>query len=132
MLPFESFDPPPSPEVFGLPESLELRESLEPRESAEPPESLEPPESAEPPESLEPDDASLDDELPDSAAAAFVFEVLELDRSFFAQPEPLKWTLGGTNAFRSVPSAPHVGQNRGPGASMPWMNSVRVEQFEQM
>ena len=65
------------------------------------------------------------------AAAAFVFALLVLDRSFLAQPEPLKWTFGGTKALRRVSSAPHAGQNRGAGASMPWMNSVRVEQFEQ-
>jgi hypothetical protein len=43
----------------------------------------------------------------------------------------LKWTEGATTAFRSVPSAPQLGQNRGAGASMPWMNSVRVVQLEQ-
>jgi hypothetical protein len=64
-------------------------------------------------------------------ADARVRELLELDRSFFAQPEPLKCTAGGTNTFRSVSSAPHAGQNRGIGASMPWMTSVRVEQLEQ-
>jgi hypothetical protein len=76
--------------------------------------------------------ASPEDELPESVAAeAFVRELLELDRSFFAQPEPLKWTAGGTKALRSVSSAPQAGQNFGGGASMPWMNSVRVEQVEQ-
>ena len=64
-------------------------------------------------------------------AAALVFDALELERSFFAQPEPLKWTAGAANTFRSGSSAPQVGQNRGWGASIPWMNSVRVEQFEQ-
>ena len=86
-------------------------------------------------ESPEPEleDPSLDDELPDSeAAAAFVRLPLELERSFLAQPEPLKCTDGATKALRSVSSAPHVGQNRGAGALIPWMNSVRVEQFEQM
>jgi hypothetical protein len=52
-------------------------------------------------------------------------------RSFFAQPEPLKWTAGRTIAFRSVPSAPQAGQKRGAAASIPWMNSVLVEQFAQ-
>lgn len=80
----------------------------------------------------EPDDPSLEGAPPPSdVAAAFVFALLELDRSFFAQPEPLKWTDGATNALRSVSSAPQAGQNLGAGASMPWMNSVRVEQFEQ-
>jgi hypothetical protein len=57
--------------------------------------------------------------------------VLADDRSFFAQPEPLKCTVGATNALRSVPSAPQAGQNRGPGAVMPWITSVRSPQFEQ-
>jgi hypothetical protein len=55
----------------------------------------------------------------------------ELDRSFLAQPEPLKWTVGGVNALRSVPSAPHAGQNRGAGAWIPWITSVRVPQLAQ-
>jgi hypothetical protein len=76
-----------------------------------------------------PDAPSPDAPSPD--AAAFVFVPLPLERSFFAQPEPLKWTAGVTQALRSVPSAPHAGQNRGAGASIPWMNSVRVAQFEQ-
>ena len=66
----------------------------------------------------------------DAAAPALAFE-LAVDRSFLAHPEPLKWTAGVTNAFRSVSSAPHAGQNRGAGASIPWMNSVRVEHVEQ-
>lgn len=55
----------------------------------------------------------------------------ELERSFLAQPEPLKWTAGGANALRSVPSAPQAGQNRGPGSLIPWITSVRPAQFEQ-
>lgn len=88
------------------------------------------------PLSPEPDDPSADplDPSPDPesvAAAALVFEPDELDRSFLAQPEPLKCTAGGTKTLRSVSSAPQAGQNRGAGASMPWMNSVRVLQLEQ-
>ena len=75
-----------------------------------------------------PAESPLSLDAPDSV---FDLERLELERSFFAQPEPLKWTDGATKAFRSVPSAPQAGQNRGAGASMPWMNSVRVEQVEQ-
>src|SRR3954471_4522990 len=37
-------------------------------------------------------------------------------RSFFAQPVPLKWIAGAANAFRSVPSSPHAGQNVGVGS----------------
>jgi hypothetical protein len=93
---------------------------------------LEPPESPDSPEPEPGVPPSLEDEPPDSdAAAALVLDRLALERSFLAQPEPLKWTFGGTNALRRVSSAPQAGQNRGAGASMPWMNSVRVEQFEQ-
>jgi hypothetical protein len=79
-----------------------------------------------------PEDEELEAPSPEPvAAAALVFEVLAVERSFLAQPEPLKCTAGGTKTLRSVSSAPQVGQNRGAGASIPWMNSVRVEQFEQ-
>lgn len=117
---FDALDPPSA--AFAPPESPDP-----------PPEPAESDVLDEPDEPVEPDDApSPDVELPDSdAAEAFVRDALEVDRSFLAHPEPLKWTAGGTNAFRSVPSAPQTGQNFGPGASMPWMNSVRVEQFEQ-
>jgi len=97
---------------------------------------------------LEPVDVAADAPPDDGAAAsgllldpsvesldvvepAFARVLLELERSFFAQPEPLKWTVGVAKAFRSVPSAPHAGQNRGPGASIPWMTSVVCPQFEQ-
>ena len=109
--PDDSPPPAPSPPPTDLP-------SPEPDEPDDPEESEDP----EDPEAPSPDPP---------ATAAFVFEAEELDRSFFAQPEPLKWTAGGAKSFRSVSSAPQAGQNRGAGASMPWMNSVRVEQFEQ-
>jgi hypothetical protein len=57
--------------------------------------------------------------------------VIDDDRSFFAQPLPLKCTAGGANALRMLFSAPQAGQKRGPGASIPWMTSVRAPQFEQ-
>jgi hypothetical protein len=75
-------------------------------------------------------DPALSDDA--AALAAFVRAVLADDRSFLAQPEPLKWTVGAENAFVRVPSAPHAGQNRGPASLMPWITSVRVRQFEQM
>jgi len=60
----------------------------------------------------------------DSAfATAFVFDPAA--RSFFAQPDPLKWTVGGANALRIVPSAPQEGQNNGPGSWWPWRMSAR-------
>lgn len=46
-------------------------------------------------------------------------------RSFFAQPEPLNRIAGVLNAFRSLPSAPQLGQKRGAGSLIPWMTSVR-------
>lgn len=46
-------------------------------------------------------------------------------RSFFAQPEPLKWMAGGANAFFTGPP-PHVGQVDGPSACTPWTASKRV------
>jgi len=53
------------------------------------------------------------------------------ERSFFAQPEPLKWKVGGVNAFVMVPSAPHSGQNLGPWSLIPWTTSVRWPQLLQ-
>jgi hypothetical protein len=55
----------------------------------------------------------------------------ELDRSFFAQPEPLKWIVGGANAFVIVPSAPQFGQNLGPASLIPCTTSVRWPQLLQ-
>ncbi|MEO8273108.1 MAG: hypothetical protein ABI620_03495 [Chloroflexota bacterium] len=70
---------------------------------------------------------SADDELPADLERAPLVD----DRSFFAQPEPLKWTVGVDNAFFIVPSAPQEGQNRGPASLMAWMTSVTCRQFEQ-
>jgi len=67
---------------------------------------------------------------PDPEAARDRLPLVE-DRSFFAQPEPLKWTAGVVMALRSVPSAPQFGQNFGPGSLIPWITSVRCRQFEQ-
>jgi hypothetical protein len=50
------------------------------------------------------------------------------ERSFFAQPVPLKWIAGVVNAFVIVPSAPQLGQNRGPWSWMPWTTSTRCPQ----
>jgi hypothetical protein len=75
------------------------------------------------------DDPAVSDA--DEALAAFVRALLAEDRSFLAQPDPLKWTVGAENAFVSVPSAPQLGQNRGPASLMPWITSVRCLQFEQ-
>ena len=60
-----------------------------------------------------------------------LFGVRVADRSFFAQPDPLKWIAGVVKPFLSVPSAPQLGQKRGPGSWIPWITSVRWLQFEQ-
>lgn len=94
--------------------------------SGEPP-SLDPP-SGEPPspDPPSPDPPSADEPEPDLARVPVVD-----DRSFFAHPEPLKWTAGDTSALRIVASAPHAGQNRGPAALMPWITSIRCRQEAQ-
>jgi hypothetical protein len=94
---------------------------------------------------VEDDDADdsdeLDDELespspPDPAPSdderdpAFVPE-LDLPRSFFAQPDPLKWIAGAANCLRIESSAPQDGQYRGPGSLIPWRMSARWSQAEQ-
>lgn len=53
-------------------------------------------------------------------------------RSFFAQPEPLKWMVGGLNALVRVPSTPQAGQVLGGLPLIEWMTSVVLPQFEQM
>ena len=52
-------------------------------------------------------------------------------RSRFAQPEPLKWIVGATNALRTGPS-PHSGHDVGPSSWMPWTTSKRREQAAQV
>jgi hypothetical protein len=51
-------------------------------------------------------------------------------RSFFAQPDPLKWIAGAANAFRTGP-LPQSGQCSGAGSSRPWMTSNRRPQAAQ-
>jgi hypothetical protein len=62
--------------------------------------------------------ASLSASLAAALAEALVLAP-EPPRSFLAQPVPLKWTAGAANCLRMVASAPHEGQNRGPGSLMP-------------
>jgi hypothetical protein len=57
---------------------------------------------------------------------------LAADRSFFAQPEPLKWTAGVVNPLRIEPSAPQLGQKRGPTSWIPWITSTMWAQTEQL
>jgi hypothetical protein len=54
-----------------------------------------------------------------SSEAGFDGPVVGLDRrSFFAQPDPLKWNVGAANALRMGPE-PHVGHAVGPLSSTP-------------
>ena len=60
-----------------------------------------------------------------SAAAAARVELDEAElRSFFAQPEPLKWIDGAVKALRTG-DAPHTTHDSGPSAVTPWMTSNR-------
>jgi len=49
-----------------------------------------------------------------------------------AQPEPLKWIVGGLNALRRVPTAPQAGQALGAPPLIEWTISVVRPQLEQM
>jgi hypothetical protein len=55
--------------------------------------------------------------VPSSFALALARELEP--RSFFAHPEPLKWTDGAEKTFVIVPSTPHSGQKWGPSAAIP-------------
>src|SRR5262245_28803677 len=80
---------------------------------------------------------SVDPPDAEPSASPDVEDPFELDealaerRSFFAQPEPLKWMAGGANALRIVPSLPHDGQNWGAGSLRPRSSSVRWSHAEQ-
>jgi hypothetical protein len=45
-------------------------------------------------------------------------------RSFFAQPDPLKWIVGAVNALR-MSVLPQTGQLAGPASLTPWSTSKR-------
>ena len=96
------------------------------------------------PDVLEPDDESaLDEESPpadeesEEVDESAPEELRDLpgdevaERSFLAQPEPLKWTAGVAQALRIVPSLPQFGQNRGPASLIPWITSTTWWQAEQ-
>jgi hypothetical protein len=53
-----------------------------------------------------------------------VDDLVAARRSFFAQPDPLKWIAGAANALRTGPD-PHNGQVVGGSAWTPWMTSNR-------
>jgi hypothetical protein len=113
---------------------FEAGEVPDPDEPDEP-DPADPVDVPEDPEPWDEDDPSPDDPASfppsdDEPRDAFVPEEAA-PRSFFAQPEPLKWIVGGANCLRSVCSAPHVGQNSGAGSLSPWRMSVFVPQLEQ-
>jgi hypothetical protein len=88
-----------------------------------------PDEPDDPPSALDPDDSPSFFEPPSPLA----FEtpgVAVARRSFFAQPEPLKWIAGAANAFLSGPP-PHSGQTVGSGEWTPRRTSDRRPQFAQ-
>ena len=102
----------------------------------DPPE-LDPPEldspDADSPELDSPDADSpeLDPPVADSPAFAgppafFFVEAAEDRRSFLAQPLPLKWIVGGTNARVTRPS--QSGHCWGPASLRPWKTSYRWPQ----
>lgn len=70
---------------------------------------------------VEPDDSFAD---PSADVAVFVRDELEDERSFFAQPDPLKWIEGAEKALRTG-AAPQTGHAVGPSAVTPWITSNR-------
>jgi hypothetical protein len=115
---------------LALPE--DSPELLEPPLVDDEPES--PPDSApelEPEPSLEPELSLEPPSVEDVLLLALVRVPLVDERSFFAQPDPLKCTVGVESAFFMVPSLPHDGQKRGPASLIPWITSVTCRQFEQ-
>jgi hypothetical protein len=66
----------------------------------------------------------------DPSFAEASFDLAALRRSFFAQPDPLKWMAGAANALRTGPE-PHSGQLVGGSASTPWIASKRRPHAEQ-
>jgi hypothetical protein len=75
-----------------------------------------------------PEPADVSDSDPSFVEASF--DRAALRRSFFAQPEPLKWMAGAANALRTGPE-PHNGQLAGGSASTPWIASKRRPHAEQ-
>jgi hypothetical protein len=69
-------------------------------------------------------------EPPSADAPARAADREAAPRSFFAQPLPLKWNVGGAKPFRTGPS-PQTGQRSGPGALTPWITSKRCPQWAQ-
>ncbi len=103
--------------------------AAEPEPDEAPPED-DPPEA----DSVEPDpvEAAPDPDEPEASGLAADLAALvppEEDRSFFAQPDPLKCTAGGAKTLRIRP--PHSGHADGPWSWTPWTTSIRWPQFVQ-
>lgn len=61
---------------------------------------------------------------PVAAAVREAREAVDACRSFLAQPDPLKWMVGGEKAFFTGP-LPHSGQAVGASSKTPWTASKR-------
>jgi len=117
-------DPDPELESVAGVFFVSVEPSLDPASEDPPPLA---PSPVERPSPVEPPPSPFDAPAPARARVL----LLDDERSFFAQPDPLKWTAGVVSALRSVPSAPQFGQNFGPGSLMPWITSVRCRQVAQ-
>jgi hypothetical protein len=113
-----------SPEELDVDDAAVSELLLEPPdELLSEPLSLDPPLSEPLPPSAEPSPPELDAEVDDEPAFA-------ARRSFFAQPDPLKWIAGAANALRTGP-LPQSGQLVGPASLRPWITSKRRPQAAQ-
>jgi hypothetical protein len=88
-----------------------------------------------PPDEAAPDAVSFVPDVVTGAVPSSALDDRALDgdaarRSFFAQPDPLKWMVGGANAFLIGPR-PHDGHVVGGSAWTPWTTSKRVPQAAQ-
>ena len=66
---------------------------------------------------LDPESPLTVDSEPGELRDLAVEEVAE--RSFLAQPDPLKWNVRAANVLRIVPSRPQLGHVRGPASLIP-------------
>jgi hypothetical protein len=68
--------------------------------------------------------SGFDDDPSPPSFAPPVDDLAAALRSFFAQPDPLKWMAGAANALRTGPD-PQSGQVVGGSAWTPWITSNR-------
>jgi hypothetical protein len=125
----EVVDPDVDPASFDG--ELRLSEETRPLPPGEAPSpELSPPEPS-PPEPSPPEPSPPEPSPPEPADDPEAAPALAARRSFFAQPEPLKWMAGAANAFRTGP-LPQSGQLVGPSSCRPWITSKRRPQAAQM